>query len=143
MIALITVGTASSGKSTYAKELVKRGYIQIERDDIRAGISDQYVINAENELAVDRILSTKINEAFSAGKNIVLSDGNLDKGNRDRLIQKLKSTGFSVRVKVFFNSIEQSIEWDSKREKPVGADVIKQQHQMILDQREELTRISI
>jgi len=103
-------GFPASGKTTWAKEYVKRhpDFVVVERDD-NGGV---------------RI--TKIKSALKSGKSVVSSDTNLYKRDVDELRRLGKPFGAKVTVKSFMHvPIEESIRRDAARKKPVGAYVIK------------------
>ena len=111
MIAIITVGCSGSGKSTFAKELVKHSnsYVEVNRDNIRFehfcnGVHDWslYEFSRENGDIVTSIQDTEIVKAFMNNKNVIISDTNLSSFYRNKLHSRLIEIGFDhIRNQVF------------------------------------------
>lgn len=112
MIAIITVGCSGSGKSTFAKELVKHSnnYVEVNRDNIRFehfcnGVHDWslYEFSKENEKIVTSIHDAEIVKAFMDNKNVIISDTNLSNYYRSVLHSRLIKIGFDHIRNQFFN----------------------------------------
>jgi predicted kinase len=145
MKAIITVGMSASGKSTYASEMVKQGYSEINRDWIRFNVvcpgSDwsTYKFIGKNEKEVSKIHGQLIMDAWGKMENIIISDTNLDKGRREGLITKLKDLGYEVSVMEFPITREQAIKRDNLRPNGVGGSVIYRQSLQWLDFKNRIT----
>lgn len=133
---LVLRGLPASGKSTFAKKLVKENpgvYKRINRDDLRE-MFDGYELNTDNEKFAKKVRDILIAEALAAGKSVIVDDTNLSSKNLNRIQQLAdihkKKTGEKVEVIVreFDVSLEEAIERDSKRAKPVGKKVITKMH---------------
>ena len=133
---LILRGIPASGKSTYAKQLVKDHpgvYKRINRDDLRE-MFDGYHLTPDNEKFAKKVRDLLILEALDAGKHVIVDDTNLSSKNFNRISQLAdmhrKKTGHQVKVEVkeFEVTLDEAIERDEKREKPVGRKVIKKMH---------------
>ena len=129
-------GLPASGKSTYAKQLVKENpgqYKRINRDDMREML-DNYHFSKSNEKFVKRLRDWLIVEALRDGKHVVIDDMNLSEKNINRVKQLIdehrKKTGEQVKleVKEFKIEMEEAIARDAKRERPVGAATIRKLH---------------
>lgn len=70
-------GLPGSGKTTYAKELVKKGWVRVNKDDMRAMLHDGK-FSKDNEGFVLSLRDEIIIRALVAGKNVVVDDTNLD-----------------------------------------------------------------
>ena len=130
---IILKGLPASGKSTYAKQLVKEKagmYKRINRDDLRHML-DGYHFTKANEKFVKKTRDWLISEALKAGKHVIVDDTNLSDSNITRLkqlaLEHQNETGHEVliEIKEFEISLEEAIARDKKRENPVGASVIK------------------
>lgn len=133
---LILRGLPASGKSTFAKNLVKENpeqYKRINRDDLRE-MFDGYHLTKDNEKFAKKVRDLLISEALEAGKNVIVDDTNLSQKNINRIQQLAdmhkKKTGntVTVEVKEFEVELEEAIERDRKRKRPVGRKVITQMH---------------
>lgn len=133
---LILRGLPASGKSTFAKQLVKENpglYKRINRDDLRE-MFDTYHFSRDNEKFVKRVRDVLIREALRDGKHVIVDDTNLSSKNVNRITQLAdehrKKTGepVEVEVKEFEVSLAEALERDAKREKRVGDRVIRKMH---------------
>lgn len=135
MKAFITVGVSASGKTTWANELIRQGWRDINRDWIRFNLVkpganwSNYKFNRANENAVTEIQGKMIMESWSAGENIIISDTNLNAGTRQGLIKKLEDLGYEVEIKTFPITFELAIKRDNLRANGVGQEVIYRQFQ--------------
>lgn len=135
MKAFITVGVSASGKTTWANELIRHGWRDINRDWIRFNLVkpganwSNYKFNKANENAVTEIQGKMIMESWTAGENIIISDTNLNAGTRQGLINKLEDIGYEVELKTFPITFELAIKRDNLRANGVGQEVIYRQFQ--------------
>ncbi len=138
---IIMKGLPGSGKSTYAKNLVKENpnaYKRINRDDLRA-MFDGGHFSRGNEKFVRQIRDVLITKALEAGKHVIIDDLNLSVRNENRIRQLVQEFNTkhadSVRVetKAMNTPVEVCIERDAKREKPVGATVIHKLNRQFFD----------
>ena len=139
MKAIITVGVSASGKTTFANELVKQGFRDINRDYIRFNVVcpgsnwSNYKFNGKNEKEVPRVHEQMIMESWAREENIVISDTNLNAGRRDRLVRTLKDLGYEVDVIGCPITREAAIKRDNLRANGVGESVIYRQSLEWLD----------
>jgi predicted kinase len=133
MKAYVTVGVSASGKTTFANELVKQGFRDINRDYIRFNIVcpganwSNYKFNGKNEKAVTEIHEQMIMESWARGENIVISDTNLNFGRRINLIKTLQDLGYVVEIKEFHVTQDTAYKRDRLRANGVGEGVIYRQ----------------
>lgn len=132
--AIITVGVSASGKSTFAKRLVENeNYYEVNRDWIRFNIVhpggdwSTYKFNKANENEVSKVHGQMIMEAYSNGQNIVVSDTNLSKGRRDKLVESLRDLGYTIEFQTFEITEKEAVKRDNLRANGVGAEVIYKQ----------------
>lgn len=122
---LILSGIPASGKSTFAKQFVKEnnGWVRINKDDIRRMFGEYWLPKRES-LVEDAEYSIAEDAAFF-GWNIIVDDTNLN----PKYIKVWKDFAndfkYEIEYKEFKVSLEQALEWDSKRKNPVGENVIK------------------
>ena len=137
--AYVTVGISASGKSTWAREKAKETDAQIiERDCIRkamlikAGIShdldwSQWRYGWERD--VTRTWEGLLDSALQSGRDIIVSDTNLNENRRAVLIHTLTKAGFEVEEKVFDIPLQVAIRRDRSRGlRSVGQYVIMKQY---------------
>lgn len=134
MKAIITVGISASGKTTWAEEYCRKNanWININRDSLRFslfGLKDwsKYKFTKAREGYVTKALEAMVQVAAGSGRNIILSDTNLNKGKRDHLQGTLTNLGYHVKVKDFPITIEEAWKRDALRANGVGHSVIAKQ----------------
>ena len=140
MKAIITVGISASGKTTWAKEyaLKNKNTIISNRDDLRFSITgaktwSEYKFHKQTESIITDIQTETMKIAAASGKDIIMSDTNLNKVYRDVLKAKLRYLGFEVEIKTFPIALEDACKRDSLRANGVGKDVIYKQYQQWLE----------
>ena len=131
MKAIVTVGVSASGKTTWAKKYASENdFVNICRDDIRwrmIGVRDWSKWDFKFENSVTLIQRHLIATVASEGKNIVISDTNLNSKHRKNLITYLNSLGYDVEIVTFPVTFEEAVARDDKRENGVGNSVIAKQ----------------
>jgi len=119
-------GLPASGKSTIAKELVKKhGYIRINNDDLRESFYNGRKFDKHDESLITNVREAIIENSLKAGYNIVLDNLNLHPKHIEWVENKLKEyPEFSLEVVDIKEEPEVCLIRDGQREKPVGAKVI-------------------
>jgi predicted kinase len=129
-------GLPGSGKSTYAKQLVNDNpgmYKRVNRDDLRTMFDNDSTSNS-NEKFIKQVRDMLIVKALQDGKHVIVDDTNLSETNETRIKQlvhqfnKEHNDSVVVEVKQIDATLDECLERDAKREKPVGSKVIKQMH---------------
>lgn len=119
---LMLKGLPASGKSTYAKELVKHGWKRVNKDELRVMI-DNSEWSRENEEFIKESEFMIAKRFLSKGLNVVVDDTNFAYESNWEQIAKLYKSDFEV--KYFDTPPDECVMRDSKRgDKSVGADVI-------------------
>lgn len=134
---IITCGVSGSGKSSYAKELVKQGWGEINRDEWRfalfcEGIQDwsKYKFSKEREKAVTERCDFEFDHYVSENQNIIVSNTNLNKRDHDYWKAKADEVGYEFEIKYFDITLTEALKRDKKRGAlSVGEDVIFDQWQ--------------
>lgn len=130
--AIITVGIPASGKSTFASNLIDfdDSYVEVNRDWIRHNIvcpgtnNSTYKFTKQREKDVTDECNSLIMFAAEHGRNLIISNTNLNVHHRERLIDLLESLNYDVEVKLFPISYEEAVKRDNARECGVGYNVI-------------------
>ena len=139
MKAIITVGVSASGKSTYAQELVEQGWVEANRDWIRFNVVcpgadwSTYKFTKKREEDVTSKQEDIVLSAAKDGKNVIISDTNLNTKTRNKWVEFLKELGYSVEVTPFPVTLEDAWKRDTARPNGVGRDVIYKQWKQWLD----------
>jgi predicted kinase len=132
MKAIVCVGPAASGKSTYSEALVRSDarWVETNRDNLRwkiLGEKDWSKWKWSKEKKVSGIIDDDIRYTAENGWNLICSDTNLNPKYRNLLIDKLKGYGYTVEIKEFDVDLEELYRRDKLRENSVGFDVIYRQ----------------
>lgn len=130
---VICKGLPASGKSTWARELVRTSdgaWKRVNKDDLRAMLDDGR-FSRENEELVLRTRDALILAALDAGKNVVVDDTNLAPEHEAR-VRELAKGRAEVEVRTFEVTVDEAIWRDQRRSKPVGERVIRQMHNQFL-----------
>lgn len=123
---LMLKGLPASGKTTYAKELVNKGWKRVNKDDLRSMIDDGQW-SKKNEVSIVATQELTVQSLLSNGNNVVIDDTNFFEPHEKRwreLAEKYKAT---FEVKFFDVPVEECIARDAKRgDKSVGVTVIRE-----------------
>lgn len=146
-IIVANVGPAGSGKSTYSCELVNSNLnlVIVNRDDIRAMLfgftkpHDHAVYYVQKglgnrEKVVSAVQNNIIRAALLSGKSVIVDSTNL----KMQYINNLRQFGYPIELVIHNTTLEECIERDSKRDRVVGADIIKAQYKDFLNIRKLL-----
>lgn len=115
-------GLPSSGKSTYAKELVAQGYKRVNKDDLRAMIDDGKW-SREREKLIKICEYEQVILHIKNGYNVVVDDTNF--GYEDYWKKLAEEYNVEFEIKFFDTPVMECVARDAKRgEKSVGAKVI-------------------
>lgn len=131
---LFLKGLPASGKSTFAKELVKHkpnGWKRVCKDNLRAMIDEsQHTKGAEKNI-VD-IHKMIVKHYLSAGYNVVADNTHFHKPYEDEYRALAKELDCQFEVKFFDVPLDVCIERDKHRENSVGEEVIRRTHNQYL-----------
>ncbi len=127
---LILRGLPASGKTTHAKALEEKGWVRVEKDEIRkdAHLFKDGVYNHKrgDEGIVLKERNRLIREALTNGKNVVSSDCNLLPAHVSGISSFAREFNADVEIKDFLDvPIAELIERDKNRENTVGEQVIR------------------
>ncbi|MCT4663866.1 MAG: AAA family ATPase [Flavobacteriales bacterium] len=148
---ILLKGLPASGKSTYAKALVKNNpgmYKRINRDELR-DMLDSGKFSKGNEQFVKKTRDFLIKMALQDGKHVIVDDTNLHSSNEEKMRAIAKEfkeeTGHQVRVeiKTFDTSVEVCIKRDLLRENPVGQAVIRKMERQMNSKEKKYPKYSV
>lgn len=127
----MSVGIPACGKSTWAKEEVKKnpeGLVRVNRDDLRNMMSN-YHFSEENEKMVTSIRNHIITTALRRGKDVIIDETNLNRRNFDDIVKMVRDLNIEAKVMEvpFFIDLETAIARDAARtgSAHVGEDVVR------------------
>ena len=128
---ILCVGIPACGKSTWAKEEVRKdpeGTTRINRDDLRNMMSN-YHFSDSNEKLVTEVRNSAIRSALKKGRNVILDETNLNPRNFEDICDMVKDLNISAMVmeKPFYIELDEALERDAKREgsAKVGEEIVK------------------
>ena len=128
---LMLKGLPASGKSTYARKIVKSGnYVRVNRDDIRAmAFGDTYNNRRGDEKVVVRMETNMARAILEKGKSVVVDDTNLGEYHAQMWADLAKDCNAKFEPKSVMKvktlaDVEELIRRDAGREKTVGSKVI-------------------
>jgi len=123
---IVMRGLPASGKSTKAKEIMESGgnYIRLNRDLLREMFHFNKWTPRNEEITIDIMNIIAKNILSRKRANLIIDDTNLSEGHLERW--KMIAKEFNAKVEVIKMDVllEECIERDKKREKPIGFDVI-------------------
>lgn len=127
---LILRGLPACGKTTYAKTLEEKGWVRVEKDEIRKDDrlfkEGGYNHKRGDENIVLKERNRLIRDALGAGKSVVSSDTNLNPKHITGITSIAREFGATVEQKDFLDvPLAELIERDKKRENSVGEQVIR------------------
>lgn len=127
---LILRGLPASGKTTHARTLEEKGWVRIEKDEIRKDSrlfkGGVYVHKRGDEGIVLKERNRLLRQALERGKNVVSSDTNLLQQHVTSISAIAREFGAQVETKDFLDvPIAELLERDKQRENPVGEQVIR------------------
>ena len=128
-------GIQGSGKTTWAKQWVLEDpehRVRFNNDDIRNMLGKYWVPSREH--LVSDIKKDFMVSAMEFGYDIVIDNMNLNSKEVEYYENLVDSTlgyinCYSLEYKDFFTSLEICIERDSKRENPIGEEVIRKTYE--------------
>lgn len=128
---LMLKGLPASGKSTYARELVDKGWWRVNKDDLRAmahnsshsNYKEKFIIHWRDEL---------IKDALGGGNNVVVDDTNFNPVHKAHFQAICEVMKYDFEEKFFDVPPEECIKRDLKRPNSVGAKVIWQMYNQYL-----------
>lgn len=124
---IICRGIPASGKSTWAKKLLKENlnkWKRVNRDSIRYMTEYKYW-NPDNELLVSDIMNAAIKSILNRGFNVIVDNTNLSAKYIKNLRKLAENIGdVIVEEKYFDISLPEALRRDKNRERKVGKDVL-------------------
>jgi len=135
---IILKGLPGSGKSTYAKKLLRdlpNQFKRINKDDLRAMLDGGRHSN-DTEKFVLRVRDALILLALEDGKHVIVDDTNLAAKHEERIKQLVKGKAQVIIQDFTSVPIELCIERDLKRTASVGEKVIRGMYKQFLSNTE-------
>ena len=130
---LILIGIPASGKSTWAKDYVRRNsnWVRVSRDDFRMMLKTSQLCENKVENLITSLVKKTINSCLGKRLNVIIDNTNVKKKYIEEIIEDFRYQA-DINYRVFDISLEKAIERDSKREAKVGSEVIERMHNSYL-----------
>jgi len=128
---LVLKGLPGSGKTTYARELVNKGWVRVNKDDLRAMLHNSK-FSKDNEKFVLKLRDDVIVRALTQGQNVVVDDTNLDPKHSETFKNLAIVFETFYEEKFFDVSVKECIRRNQLRDKPVPDKVIYAMHDRYL-----------
>lgn len=116
-------GLPGSGKTTYAKELANKGWVRVNKDDLRAMLNNSK-FSKDNESYILSLRDEIIISSLVQGKNVVVDDTNLDPKHLIAFESIAGEFLSDFEIRFFDVDVKECIRRNSLREKPVPEKVI-------------------
>jgi predicted kinase len=126
---LILIGVPASGKSTWAKDYVRRneGWVRVSRDEFRLMLKNAQVCEPKIEDLITTLINGVIRKALMKKLNVIIDNTNLRVRYINQFIDEFKDVA-DIDYRVFDISLDKAIERDEQREMKVGTGVIKKMY---------------
>lgn len=119
--ATVCIGAPGSGKSTWAQGRPER--FDSNRDRIRLQLTGKVDDHSHEDL-VTRIQREELRAAADIGRDVIVSDTNLNQAFRKELIEFLEKLGYEAVLRLFRVPLAELHHRNAAREKPVPGHVI-------------------
>lgn len=126
---LILIGIPASGKTTWAKDFVKKNdkWVRVSRDDFRFMLKDLGKLDHKDEELISENMDNVIENALYLGYNVVIDNTHVKKSHINEVIERFKYQA-DIDYQVFDISLEKALERDKNRDKEVGEEVIRRMY---------------
>ncbi len=130
---LLLRGLPASGKTTFAKDLVRKdgNWVRVNKDDLRnmlnggkwSGKHERRIVQLERQL---------VEEMLKDGKSVVIDDTNFNLAHERRYREIAKQYNADFEIKEFDTPLEECIKRDNARPNGVGETVIRRMYNQYL-----------
>jgi len=126
-VLVMVKGLPASGKTTYARTLVDKGYVRVNKDDLRAMMHNSKWSKG-NEKQVLYARDTAVRNALFNGQNVIVDDTNFAPGHEATLRQIAQDTESNFEAVVIDTPLEECIKRNENRANKVPVSVIVTMH---------------
>ena len=130
---LLLRGLPASGKTTFAKELVRKdgNWVRVNKDDLRNMLNGGKWSSGRERRVVE-LERRLVTEALEGGKNVVVDDTNLNPTHERYFKGLAESHNVDFEIKEFDTPLEECIKRDNARPNGVGETVIRRMYNQYL-----------
>jgi len=134
---VLTIGASCSGKTTWAEDFRRNrsDVANLNRDDYRfnmftGGVRDWslYKFTKSHENLVSRTIDAAAAVLASEGKNIIISDTNLNPKIRQKWVDFADKHGYTKEFKCFHESWDELVKRNTQREGGIGLPILRKQY---------------
>lgn len=127
---LTLIGIPGSGKSTWAKEFVRKNpdWVRVSRDDFRLQLKNSQQCDPKVEDLITTLIDQVIINSLSKKLNVIIDNTNCRLKYINAIIEKYKYDA-DINYRIFDISVDKAIERDNSREMKVGEVVIKKMYE--------------
>jgi len=124
MRAIVTVGIPGCGKSTYARKYLAEGFVEVNRDLLRARLGGGFGV-PRVEAAVTRMARDALGAAARAGRDLIVSDTHCTRRSRKDVTRLLRKLGYTrVEAHVFGTDVATCLARNAARPDVVPESVV-------------------
>ncbi len=122
---LILIGIPASGKSTWAKDFVRKNpeWARVNRDDFRNMLKNSQTCEPKVEDMITLLVKETITKSLMRKLNVIVDNTNLKLKYINEIIEEFKYSA-DIDFRVFDISLDKAIERDNQREAKVGTGII-------------------
>ena len=124
-------GLPASGKTTLAKKLVNKGFVRVNKDDLRA-MMDNSCFSKANERRVLEVRDFIVENALENKVSVVVDDTNFAPKHKERLEQLAIRHGADFRELTMDTPLDECIKRNENRENKVPEKVIRDMNEKYL-----------
>lgn len=121
-------GLPASGKTTYAKELANKGWVRVNKDDLRAMLNNGK-FSKDNESYILALRDEIIISSLVQGKNVVVDDTNLDPKHLIAFESIAGEFLADFEIRFFDVDLQECLKRNRNRQNPVPDKVIYQMYE--------------
>lgn len=125
-------GLPASGKTTYAKELANKGWVRVNKDDLRAMLNNSK-FSKDNESYILSLRDEIIISSLVQGKNVVVDDTNLDPKHLIAFESIAGEFLADFEIRFFDVDVQECIKRNRQRPNPVPDKVIYAMYERYLN----------
>ena len=124
-------GLPASGKTTYARKLANKGWVRVNKDDLRAMLNNGK-FSKDNESYVIALRDEIIISSLVQGKNVVVDDTNLDPKHLIAFESIAGEFLADFEIRFFDVDVKECIKRNMERQNPVPDKVIYNMYERYL-----------
>ena len=119
---IVMVGNIASGKSTYIKDLVKKGYVVVCKDGIRYSLGGgEYIFNPKYEPGIHEATMKLFVRLLLEGENIVIDETNMTVKTRKPYMIHARMTDYKITAVITKKTtLKTALSRKKKANKPGG-----------------------